>query len=350
MQWDSSFNRVPWVDYAKGICIVMVVMMHSTLGVEAAAGQSSWMNDLVAFAAPFRMPDFFLIAGLFLMRRIDRDWSDYIDRKVVHFAYFYVLWLIVQFGFKAPIFIAEQGAVGTLDSFVHALVQPFGTLWFIYMLPIFFVVTKLLRTTTPGIVLAVAALLSISNFDTGIDIVDQFAAYFVYFYAGYVLAPMIFRSAERLDTTPGLAMVGLAAWAAINLMAVQSGLADWPLVDLALGFAGAGAVVACSVLLARFDWGAALRYCGEQSIVIYLAFTIPMAVTRTILLKLGVISDLGSVALIVTLAGITGALIMYWIVRRTPLAFLFERPEWAHIRSKGAAIKNTPLENAGSQG
>ena len=32
---------VDWVDYAKGFCIVMVVMMHSTLGVEAAAGQTA---------------------------------------------------------------------------------------------------------------------------------------------------------------------------------------------------------------------------------------------------------------------------------------------------------------------
>ena len=80
--------RVDWVDYAKGFCIVMVVMMHSTLGVEAAAGQPSWMGHLVAFAKPFRMPDFFLISGLFLARVIDRDWRTYIDRKVIHFAYF----------------------------------------------------------------------------------------------------------------------------------------------------------------------------------------------------------------------------------------------------------------------
>ena len=37
------------------------------------------------------MPDFFLISGLFLSRAIDRDWHDYLDRKVWHFAYFYVL-------------------------------------------------------------------------------------------------------------------------------------------------------------------------------------------------------------------------------------------------------------------
>src|SRR5271169_6712513 len=60
----SGPGRVDWVDYAKGICIVMVVMMHSVLGVELAAGQTGFMHLLVAFAKPFRMPDFFLISGL----------------------------------------------------------------------------------------------------------------------------------------------------------------------------------------------------------------------------------------------------------------------------------------------
>ena len=62
----SAASRVDWVDYAKGICIVMVVMMHSVLGTELAAGQTGFMHVLVAFAKPFRMPDFFLISGLFL--------------------------------------------------------------------------------------------------------------------------------------------------------------------------------------------------------------------------------------------------------------------------------------------
>ena len=91
-----------WVDYGKGFCIVMVVMMHSTLGVEQAAGAQSFMGAVIAFAKPFRMPDFFLISGLFLARVIDRNWHDYLDRKVLHFAYFYALWVTIQFAFKAP--------------------------------------------------------------------------------------------------------------------------------------------------------------------------------------------------------------------------------------------------------
>src|SRR5947209_19346542 len=137
--------RIDWVDYAKGICIVMVLMMHSVLGVEAAAGESGFMHALVAFAKPFRMPDFFLISGLFLSVVIDRDWRTYLDRKVVHFAYFYVLWVTIQFGFKAPGFAAESSWSHVCLLYLQSFIEPFGTLWFIYLLPVFFVITKALR-------------------------------------------------------------------------------------------------------------------------------------------------------------------------------------------------------------
>src|SRR5258708_3560796 len=117
-------QRIDWVDYAKGICIVMVVMMHSVLGVEAAAGQTGFMHVLVAFAKPFRMPDFFLISGLFLSVVIDRDWRIYLDRKVVHFAYFYVLWVTIQFGFKAPSFPAETNWAHFAFTFLQPSFNP----------------------------------------------------------------------------------------------------------------------------------------------------------------------------------------------------------------------------------
>ena len=139
-------RRVDWVDYAKGICIILVVMMHSVLGVENAVGQTGFMHYVVEFARPFRMPDFFLISGLFLAVVIDRDWRTYLDRKVVHFAYFYVLWLTIQFGFKAPSFAAEWGWAEVGRQYLLAFIEPFGTLWFIYLLPIFFVVTKATAT------------------------------------------------------------------------------------------------------------------------------------------------------------------------------------------------------------
>lgn len=330
-------ERVDWVDYAKGICIVMVVMMHSTLGVEAAAGREGFMHALVAFAKPFRMPDFFLLSGLFLARVIDRDWRTYIDRKVVHFAYFYALWLTIQFALKAPAFAAEYGWLGVVRLYLESYIEPFGTLWFIYLLPVFFVVTKLTRKVPVVVIWLAAAALESAHVATGWTAIDEFAARFVYFYTGYVFATHVFAFAEFVRANRVGAVVGLAVWAIVNGVLVGTGVAGWPLVSLALGLAGALAVIAAASLLAEARRLDGLRYCGEHSIVVYLAFFLPMAATRTILLKTGVIADVGLIALLVTTAGVIGALAIWWATRATPLRFLFERPEAFWIAPKRPA-------------
>ena len=52
------------------------------------------------------------------------------------------------------------------------------------------------------------------------------------------------------------------------------------------------------------------------------------------LLKTGIITDLGTISLLVTAAGVIGALCWYWAVRGTPLRFLFERPAWARLQAR----------------
>ena len=332
----SHHGRVDWVDYAKGFCIVMVVTMHSTLGVEAAAGHDGWMHYLVDFARPFRMPDFFVISGLFLANVIDRDWRSYLDRKVVHFAYFYVLWMTIQFGFKAPGLIAQHGASEVARLYLVSLVDPFGTLWFIYLLPIFFVFIKLTHGVPRTVVWLFAAALEISHLETGWMVPDEFAARFIYCYTGYIMAPYIFAVAKNVQQVPLKGIAVLLAWGLANGYMVFAGYAQWPFISLALGLIGAAAVVRFSALLSLMKLCDPLRYCGEHSIVIYLAFFLPMAATRTLLLKTGIVTDIGSVSVIVTAAGVLGSLCIYWALRNGRLGFLYERPQFLRLTPKRA--------------
>jgi uncharacterized membrane protein YcfT len=334
----SAPARIDWVDYAKGICIVMVVMMHSVLGVEKAADQTGFMHLLVAFAKPFRMPDFFLISGLFLSIVIDRDWRTFLDRKVVHFAYFYLLWVTIQFGFKAPSIAAEAGWAHAGLLYLESFIEPFGTLWFIYLLPVFFVVTKATRKMPPLLIWGVAALLEMAHVRTDWTVIDEFAARFVYFYSGYLFADQVFAWSDRARARPLWALAGLALWALVNGGLVASGLSERPLISLALGLAGAGAIVTMGTLLARARWLNFLRFCGEHSIVIYLAFFLPMAATRTLLLRSGVIPDIGTISLIVTVAGVAGALALWRIALKLGADFLFERPAAFWITPQKAKV------------
>jgi uncharacterized membrane protein YcfT len=325
-------GRIDWVDYAKGICIVLVVMMHSTLGVEKASGTTSWLHSFIDWAQPFRMPDFFMISGLFLASSIAKPWREYFDSKVLHFLYFYVLWLFIQTVFKACLVCGLDGVIDASKVFLIGFVEPFGTLWFIYLLPIFFVVVKALRRVPPITMFLAGALLLSARIDTGWLLIDEFASRFVYFYVGFWLARYIFAFAAEIDAKPiAVILAGLVIWGFGNYQLVQSGISMLPGFSLTLGLIGACAVVSTGVLLSKFKAADALRYCGQNSIVIYLSFFLFMAISRTVLLKLIPNFDLGTISLVVTASGVIGPIILFWLTRNTKLSFLFKRPAWAKL-------------------
>jgi uncharacterized membrane protein YcfT len=325
-------HRINWVDYAKGICIVLVVMMHSTLGVEKAAGAVSFLHSFIDWARPFRMPDFFLISGLFLASRIDRPWREYLDTKFVHFVYFYILWMSIQLLSKSGSIMHEAGVTGLAQAYFTAFIEPFGTLWFIYLLAMFFIVVKALQKIPAPLVFLVAALLEAAPIDTGWLVIDEFASRFVYFFAGFWMAKHVFRFAAWVNAkTSTVILAGLIFWALGNGFMVHQGFAPLPGVSLILGLIGAGAVISSGVLLSKFKIAEALRYCGENSIVIYLAFFLFMAGTRESLLRFAPQLDIGIVALLVTGVGVIGPLLLFWVTRNTRLSFLFKRPAWAKL-------------------
>jgi uncharacterized membrane protein YcfT len=327
--------RVAWVDYAKGFCIIMVVMMHSTLSTGTAMGGTGFLHTVVTFAKPFRMPDFFLIAGLFLPLMIGRDWRIFIDRKVIHFAYFFVLWLAIQVTVKN----AADGPRAVLDQFAFGLIEPLGTLWFIYLLPIFFVATRLLRKVPWLIVFIAACLLETARVKTGWTVIDESCSRYVYFYSGYIFADRVFALAAWVGAHRKFTALGLAAWAIVEGVATfvptpfvaYPNFAALPLLSLVAGFAGACAVVACATLLSGIGGTQWLRYCGRNSIVVYLAFFLPMAATRTAIAHTGIITDVGLASALVTLAGVTGPLLLHALVRNTRLKFLFTRPAFFRL-------------------
>jgi uncharacterized membrane protein YcfT len=335
-------QRIDWVDHAKGICIILVVMMHSTLGVEKAIGQTGMLSHFIEWARPFRMPDFFLISGLFLTRRINTPWRSYLDTKVMHFVYFYVLWMTIQFGLKGPGLVAEEGFGAALGQYALGFIDPFGTLWFIYLLAIFFVVTKVTKAVPPYMIFILAALLEIMPIHTGWLVVDEFAGRYVYFFAGYWLAPMVFRATEDLWTRNAMAVLAmLYVWATAHSMAMFSGLSGLPGAGLVLGFAGCAAVITTAVMLARSGVVEWLRYLGANSIVVYLAFFLFMASTRSLGLKLLPNINVDVLAALCTLAGVMGPVLLFWTVRKTPLSLLFKRPHWAKLKALETADKRS---------
>lgn len=339
----AAKNRLEWVDMAKGLSIFLVVIMYCASSVGEDTGQTGFLHWSLAFAMPFRMPEFFLLSGLFLAQVIDRPWRTFADRRVVHYLYFYVLWAIIHIVFKVALVGRDPG--GALSYLAWAVVEPYGVLWFIYMLAVVGLVSKLLyQAKVPHwVVLVASAGLQMASVHTGSYLVDQFCAYFVYFYAGYVLAPMIFRLADWAAEDAGLAILALAGWAVINAVLVftpgfrldpvhiEMGWAALPGVHLLAAMAGALAICLASALLVRLPWMNWLRWMGTKSLVVYVAFVLPMGIARTLLLALG-IEEPNTVSFIIMAVAIVSPLVLWWLTEKIGFGkFLFERPGWAHL-------------------
>ena len=339
----ETSKRLDWVDMAKGLSIFLVVMMYAASSVGEDTGGVGALHWAIAFATPFRMPEFFLISGLFLSQVIDRPWRAYADRRVVHYLYFYALWALIHIIFKVGLLGFDP--VGALQQIAWAVIQPYGVLWFIYMLAVVSVVTKLLHDSRMPrwAIFAVAAVLQMATIQTGSYAVDQFAEYFVFFYAGYVLAPQLFKLAGWAADHVGISLIGLAIWAVINCALVflggfemhpihpVMGFAGLPGLHLVLALVGTAALCIIAALLTRLPWMSWLRWMGSRSLIIYVAFVLPLGVSRTVLIKLGV--DEPTVLSLATMAiAIISPLVLYWIVQRIGVGkFLFERPTWAHL-------------------
>lgn len=349
-----AMPRASFADTARGICIIMVVMMHSALGVGVAMNGTGFVHDIIAFAKPFRMPDFFMVSGLFIAGSLTLPWRQFLDRKVVHFAYFYGLWLLIILLVKAgELRLLSPGAF--LEAYAAGLVEPFSTLWFIHLLPFFFLFARLTRGLAPFAVLFLAVALhllaaswpgddpyAMGSTLTRSTMVNSFCLYLIYFLIGHHFRARIFAFARLVSARPKVAIFGLIFWALEQAIGVRTGLADIPGFTLFYAIFGVLAVVTLASLLERwrcFDW---LAICGRHSLTIYLSFVLPMAAGRLVLVKSQLFDSVGLVSALVTAGAIMASLALGAAVRGMWLGFLFRRPAWAHLASNSAGATSPP--------
>ncbi len=332
-------SRVDWVDYAKGICILLVVMFHTVNHYEAAVGEQGWMRWIVDFSKPFRMPDFFLISGLFLSRTINANLTTYLDKKVIHFAYFYLLWLGLTL-LLTDNDVLRANPVEFVKLYAWNIIQPTGVLWFVHMLAVFYVITRLVARVPKWIVLAVAASLQIAHHGLWIDtpsfILNRTMEYYTYFFLGYALHQVVFDVADRAKARPWVTVGVVAGWAVCNFWLVGQNFHNVPVYGLMMGVAGAIAVVEIAALLSKWKSARFLRYCGQNSIVIYLTFIFPLTVLERTLSKTGL--ETGTACLIILTVSAAAPLLFHLAIKRTPLIALYVRPSLFRLGNRKPAL------------
>ncbi|MGN6618627.1 MAG: acyltransferase family protein, partial [Ilyomonas sp.] len=91
-------SRLPWVDYLRGISILLVVYRHVLLGIERSGVYvSSYLMTANMIFYSFRIPLFFILSGIFLnMSLKKRSIKQYISNKFETLLYPYFIWATLQ--------------------------------------------------------------------------------------------------------------------------------------------------------------------------------------------------------------------------------------------------------------
>jgi peptidoglycan/LPS O-acetylase OafA/YrhL len=203
---------------------------------------------------------------------------------------------------------------------------------------------RLARSVPPVFVYGVALALFFIRPHTGWMIPDEFAHRFVFFVSGVYLAQHVFTLATWADNhmRPALAL-SLTYFACIAFF-VWNGMIENRLVEVVASYTGAAATIMVISLLSARGFTKPLAYVGSRSLVIYLAFFIPMALSRVILIKLG-FENADLVTALVYVTAVAGSLIAYTIALKTPLRFFYVRPSFLHLK-KEASLTGAALSHA----
>lgn len=337
-------GRIVWIDAARGICVLGVVLMHATLSlgfgvIDSAAGVFwRWLIDVMG---PFRMPGLSMLSGLLLARRIRHGWADRSVRVSIATSYWlYAVWLLLFVLFAVVVGSAIwTGPIGggtdaqAWQALLNQLVLPRTLLWYVLALAVWTALLTTLRRVDPALVLVGLTILSIAAaYLPVVDNNDQYrniARYALFFAIGvYGSAWIRGRVAQRPGATAAQA-AGVAAVCAIIMV-----LGDNPDVAAVLSAprdAAAALLLLTAVAIACRvgPVGRALAWIGRRTLPVYvmhglLLEALLLSPLRNQLLGLPLVGALSP--LIVTLAVAAVAVGVHALVIRTPLRVVFALP------------------------
>ena len=164
----GSSKRIGWVDIAKALSVLLIVLGHVVTWVESLTGESEALHGFVTMLTPVRIPMFFFVSGLFSFSLLTGP-RERLLKRVAHLLKVYVLWSVIILGF-GRIFFTRFPEIErwSYDAALNELMLPNLFTWFLWALTLFTLIGALGVRHAPRITLigALAMLIAIDLIPT----------------------------------------------------------------------------------------------------------------------------------------------------------------------------------------
>jgi len=328
-------QRTDWIDYGKGIGIILVVYAHLlSSGYNAGLGVPErffLLSDSIVYS--FHMPLFFFLAGLLAERSYSRRGArGFLVNKVRLLAYPYIIWSFLQAGIE--LFFSQHSQRGITPADLMAIPYlPWSQFWFLYallLMNVSYVILKQLGRFFHAAMVAAALVLFFFPVKTGFMALNGFSTGFLFFTVGVLLTA---RSGE-------LEKYSIPFWCALLLFPLLTGGGYYvftsmispvrlisgthPLYFLVLSAAGIAGCIGLAQFLAGKRLLGVVKMLGTCSLQIYLVHMLVGVGTRIVLMKfLGIDNPLVNMIVGVG-AGLTLPVLLYSVSMKMRFPYLFK--------------------------
>lgn len=341
-------SRYAWIDYAKGICIILVTFRHVQEGLHPANTPYPYFGLKFAdvFFFSFRMPLFFIVSGIFLAGALAKKGAnEYISSRFKTIFYPLLVWGVIQVTLQL-IFKGYVNADRVPFDYVNLLIKPRAIEQFWYLHTLFLVGTfyaimsvfakfKIIHQVLLGIFLySLTGFLRYFYYQEVEHwfILDVFF-YYVFFAVGdlfgkFILNPNNFKVLSSAKTFWLFLPVFLILELYFTYLNISN---DWdyyvqnrlPLFFLPVGLVGGAFLIHCSFLLQKSDKLKFIRVVGYHSLYIYVIHLAVTAGTRIFFREVLHYDNFVVLLILSTVLGIVVPIMVFNITDRMGMWWLF---------------------------
>jgi fucose 4-O-acetylase-like acetyltransferase len=343
-----SRDRYPWIDYARGICIILVCFRHTHEGLANAGillpNEHPVLQFLNVFFFSFRMPLFFIISGVFLAASLKKKGiGQFIEDRFRFIFYPFLVWGCIQITMQL-IFKGYVNANREPMDYLNLLWNPREIEQFWYLNALFFVgvIYALLKVKLKlnswqqlglGFLFYIVSYFTTVN-EIPIGLFQDVFFFYMFFAIGDNIAMLILDPEQRkkiLGYKPLLILLPCFLVLQYFFTKINLNVGDdyyvqrfMPILFAVVAITGCAFIINFSYLLQKLNAFKFLRVIGYHSLFIYIMHLMVIAAFR--ILYLNVLGQRNVYVFIIVgiLAGIFIPMVIYNLAEKVGAGWLFE--------------------------